>query len=152
LLSNQEKEKIYRVIHNGFKWGTFQKTIGINQNQKYRDKIMNCKFCKNDTDTITHLLLECQPIQNIWSVLEKFLIENDLIKETLNRDMILYNYFENRQKTNIAIILGITAGKIEIIKRKELLDIKNEYNWDNVKFQEKVLWIIKTKNKNECSQ
>ena len=80
--------------------------------------------------------------------MEKFLIENNLLNDELNRDMCLYNFFENGQSKNIESILGIIAAKAEIIRRKEILDVKNQYNWNNETFREQVLQVIKTKIKN----
>ena len=75
---------------------------------------MNCKFCKKEVDSIHHVLLDCEPIQEIWSALEKFLFENNLSNVKLNRNMILYNFLELGQSKNIASILGIIAAKAEI--------------------------------------
>jgi len=61
--------------------------------------------------------------------------------------MILYNYFENGQSQNVKTLLGIISAIKEIITRKKLLDYKNVYNWNNLKFKDHVLWIIKTKIK-----
>ena len=96
-------------------------------------------------DSIYHVLLDCEPIKEIWNALEKFLIENNLLNDKLNRDMILYNFFENGQSKNIESILGIIAAKAEIDRQKEILDVKNQYNWHNETFREQVLWVIKPK-------
>jgi len=37
----------------------------------------------------------------------------------LNRDMILYNYFEIGQQKNIILLIGITTAKSEIVNRQK---------------------------------
>ena len=63
-------------------------------------------------------------------------------KTKLNNDIILYNYFQNGQKRNIATLITVVTAKNEIIKRKKLLDAKNEFNWNNENFKQQVLWVI----------
>ena len=53
--------------------------------------------------------------------------------------MILYNFLENVQSKNIESILGIFAAKAEIIRRKVILGVKNQNNWNNKTFREQVL-------------
>ena len=106
---------------------------------------MNRKFCKKEVDSIYHVLFNCEPIKEIWSALEKIVIANNSLNVKLNRDMILYNFFENVQSKNIESILGIFAAKAEIIRRKEILGVKNQNNWNNKTFRKQVLWVIKTK-------
>jgi len=91
--------------------GAFQKRIGLDHHHKYQEKIMNCKFCKDENDTIRHLLLECNLIKTIWDNFENLLSINTIQNHKLNKDMILYHYFEDGQKTNIVKILGIIAAK-----------------------------------------
>jgi len=78
------------------------------QKNKAKPKIQISKqnyklqICKLSIDTVQHLLLECEPVQEIWKAFENFLALMN-INRKLNRDMILYNYFETGQQKNIIL-------------------------------------------------
>ena len=61
--------------------------------------------------------------------------------------MILYNHFKTPQIQNIPILIGLVTAKTEIINQKEMLDAKNQFNWNNEEFLDHILWVINTKLK-----
>ena len=69
---------MYRTAHNAFKW---------QQNS-------NCKFCGKSINTIEHILIYCEPVKTIWQKYEKLILINENIQIKLNKDNILYNFFD----------------------------------------------------------
>ena len=102
---------MYRIANNAYKWQQINKS----------DMNKNCKFCKKPTDRIEHVLIDCEPIKEIWKQYEKILEANNTAKINLTKDIILYNFFE-KQQPNLEIILK-TIKKIKI----EIIEIKK--NW-----------------------
>ena len=100
--NNSEKETSLRVAHDGYKWGNFNRKTGLYRNALFKQKIQNCKFCKSVNDSVHHLLIKCKYIQKIWKSIEQYLQNHKLLKTNLNKDMILYNHFENGQKHNLS--------------------------------------------------
>ena len=145
LFNNSEKETSLRIAHDGYKWGNFNRKTGLYRKAPFKQKIQNCKFCKSENDSVHHLLLKCKYIQKIWKSIEQYLQHHKLLKTNLNKDMILYNHFENGQKHNFLPLTAVVTAKSAIITQKLMLDAKNQYNWFNQKFHDHVLWIIKTK-------
>jgi len=81
----------------------------------------------------------------IWIEIENLQPQYGLPKIKLNKDAILYNDFAlKKQAKNSEALVGIVIAKNEIIKRKYN---KNELNWDNESFENKVLLVINTKIK-----
>lgn len=65
-----------------------------------------CQFCKNSTETLLHLLIECQHVHPLWKatqkILQKLLRDNDLI---LTSKLILFNCAVGSQKKLINSVL-----------------------------------------------
>ena len=54
-------------------------------------------------------------MQKIWKSIEQYLQNHKLLKTNLNKDMILYNHFENGQKHNFLPLTAVVTAKSEII-------------------------------------
>ena len=140
--TNKEREFMYRIASKAFKWQQINKL----------DKNKNCKFCKKAIDGTEHILIDCEPIKQIWKQYEKILEEKNIAKINLTKDIILYNYF-GKQQQNLEIMLKtITKIKIEIIEIKKKLEAKQQYTWNNKQFQKHILEIINTKLKELSDQ
>ena len=130
-INNKERETIYRTVHNAFKWQ--QNNI--------------CKFCCKSCNTIEHILIYCEPIKTIWQKYENLILKNENIQIKLNKDNILFNFFEC-DFTKISIIMkDLTFLKLKLIEKKRDLDQSPINNWDNQKFQKYLLEIINTRHK-----
>ena len=130
-INNKERETIYRIAHNALKW---------QQNN-------TCKFCAKTTNTIEHILIDCESSKKIWQEYEKLIKNNQNIQIKLNKDNILYNFFNFNSPKLATIIKDLAFLKMKIIEKKKELDEQNIYNWDNSKFQKHLLEIINTKHK-----
>ena len=142
--SNQFVELSFRIAHRAYKWGDFFKS---SSSWNTRGKILNCKFCRKPNDNVKHLLIDCSFTKSVIKEIERMVYEMTDIKIEINEDMILYNHFSDGQFKNLLTLLLLNFAKMEIIKRKIILDTKNEYNWNNETFKNKILWVIKTKLK-----
>lgn len=142
--SNQFVDLSFRIAHRAYKWGDFFKA---SSSWNTRRKILNCKFCKKPYDNVKHLLVDCSFAKSVIEEIEMMVCEMIDTKIKINEDMILYNHFSNGQFKNLLTLLLLNFAKMEIIKRKIILDTKNEYNWNNETFKNKILWVIKTKFK-----
>ena len=130
-INNKERETIYRTAHNAFKWQ--QNNI--------------CKFCDKFCNTIEHILIYCKPIQIIWQKYEKLILKNENIQIELNKDNILFNFFECNFAKLFIIMKDLTFLKMKLIEKKKELDQYPIDNWDNLKFQKYLLEIINTRHK-----
>jgi len=74
-------------------------------------------------------------------------LDRENIPMKLNQDMILYYHFQLGQKTNIVLLIGIIAVKTEILNRKAIRFQKCVYNWNNERFKDHDLWIVRTRIK-----
>ena len=135
--NNNEHELNYRIATNAFKWHVLNK----------KTTKQSCKFCHQPSETIEHILINCNPILKIWERFEKFLSKNNIAKIKLNKDMILYNYFDKVQNNLIVIIKLMNLIKNKIIEKKKELDKKQQYIWSNKEFQRYVLEVINIKYK-----
>ena len=135
-INNKERETIHRIAHNALKWQ--QNNI--------------CKFCYKTTNTIEHILIYCEPIKQIWQEYEKLIKNNQNIQIKLNKDNILYNFFDLNLPKLTTIIKDLTFLKMNVIKQKKELDKQKICNWNNSKFQKHLLEIINTKHKESKSE
>ena len=140
--TNKEREFMYRIANKAFKWQQINKL----------DMNKNCKFCKKPIDGTEHILIDCEPIKQIWKQYEKILEQKNIAKINLTKDIILYNFF-GKQQQNLEIMLKtLTKIKIEIIEIKKKLEAKQQYTWNNKQFQKYILEIINTKLKELSDQ
>ena len=147
LFNNRDKEITTRIAHQGYKWGDFYYKMGFHQNSYTKKLIQSCKFCKIGPDNVIHLILECPVTNRIWKSIENLLNQYKLLKRKIDKDVILYNHFRTPQIQNIPILIDLVTAKTEIINQKEMLDAKNQFNWNNEKFLDHILWVINTKLK-----
>ena len=78
----------YRIIHY---------ILGTNA-LRFKMKLVNCNlctFCKEEPETIEHLLWGCHIVADIWHNLNSWIFDKVLIEIPLNLKIVIFGLYEN---------------------------------------------------------
>ena len=130
----------FRTLHHRFYTNDLLFKMGI--------KNLNlCRFCIEQTDSISHMLLFCNNTIDLWGRVELWIIELGMANYNLSPDKIILGDLENATSIN-TIILLTKKTIFNAIKKEQIpniFSIKNDVK--NFYFFEKYRHYVKGKGK-----
>lgn len=127
----------YRIIHRIL--GTNHLLYKMNKRQN-----PDCSFCKEEPETIEHLLWTCPVINDLWEDLNSWIFRETQIELPLNLELVIFGFLEKSEKNyfrNLVIILSkfyiyrtkLNEVQVSIIALKNYL--RENLNFERTIFQ-----------------
>jgi hypothetical protein len=95
---------------NWFKYRIIHRILGTNT-FLYKIKVKDCNlctFCKEEPETIEHLLWGCHKVSDLWHELNRWIFEMTYIEIPLNLEMVMFDllhpYDANLIKNKIILL------------------------------------------------
>ena len=139
--TNREREMSFRIRHQAYFWGDFNKRHSGNL---YSQAALRCNFCWSMDDNVAHLFNECPCIKIIFDA--TLIVVNDLTNQTLclSKDLLLEGKLPPNAKSKDWMILkkAINIVKMEVLRYKKALEASKQRIWDVNSFKINVLQLL----------
>ena len=112
-----------------FQYRVLTRTLTTNERRsKWNSKISDkCTFCKRETETILHLLTQCDHVQNSWSNLKRICSHFLGTDANFTYDVIILNNYQGPSKELVNLFIVILKQYIYVQKCFEVLPTFTEY-------------------------
>ena len=113
-----------------------------------KDISKECTLCNNYSETIIHLLVECEKVKTLWRNLEKWLKYFHKIEISLDKESILLNNYKDKHSTYVNLMILIMKRYIYVTRCEEsdpkfncfVQKIHEQYRIERIVANKKDMW------------